>query len=201
MPANVDIAHDTVWLARRVNSVRIEVNPRLNGVETLSDATGRRIVEPQRLRPLGADRISVFELHQHSVRFKSGRLKLRRIQSELTRYEIDAAKHALIGGLSARNYYVSDAPVVAADRTSNNFKVKCWIIKDNIIPPIGTNVCDIIWESSSEIPAIHSCPIGSGQCCRSYIRARGTWRPYAITPLDILPINRSRNAPITDAFL
>ena len=201
MPADVNIAHDAVWLTRRINSVRIEVNPRLDGVETLSDATGRRIVEPQRLRPLGADRISVFELHQHSVRFKSGRLKLRRIQQELTRYEIDAAEHALIGGLSARDHYVAHASVVTADRPSDDLEVKRRVVENDVVASIGPYVRNIVRERAGEIPTFNVRAVVSGQRPVADIRASRHRVHYVVGPGCVRPVDTRRNTPEIDTVL
>ena len=155
VPADIDIAHDAVWLAGSIRTISIEIDPRLDRIEALPDASGRRIIEPQRLRPLGADRICVFELDEHAGRRKPSRVERRWVKREFTSYEVDAAKHALRCSLAACNHDVAHASVVAADRLADDFEVKGRVVEDNILAAVCTDICKVVRERPHAVPAHH----------------------------------------------
>ena len=155
VPADIDVAHGAVWLARRVCAVAVQVYPGLNRVEPLLDTADGRIIEPQGLRPLGADRVGVFELDKHAGRRKPSRVERRWVKRELASYEIDAAEYALRGRLGARDHDISHAPVVAADCLADDFKVKSRVVENDVLAAVCANIRKVVRERPHAIRALH----------------------------------------------
>ena len=153
VPADVDVADDSVRLAGRVAAVAVEVDPRLDRVEALPDSAGGGIVEPQRLRPFGADRICVLDLDEHSGGGETGVLERGRVKRKLAGEEVDGAENALGLRLRAHDLEVAHAAVVAAQGLAYEVEVETRVVEYDVGASVRPDIGDILVVRARAVPA------------------------------------------------